>query len=164
MKRMAFTAALLAAAWGLFAQQSVRQQFDLSGGYRYRDGSSTLDFTVEGKALVVSGTASGKAGGGYIIESSDNMEFNGFQKLILRVSGISEYDRYNVKKLLKLELNGTSQRTITQAMRNRGDPDYINAQNEDAVFSLSDMRNIKSINLVFFDCAMNNVRIEVFYE
>jgi hypothetical protein len=155
---------MLAAAWRLFAQQDGRQMFDLSGGERYRDDSSTLDFTVEGNALVVSGTASGKAGGGYIITSSDDMQFSGYQKLFIRVSGISEYDRYNGKKLLKLELNGIAQRTVTPAMRNKNDPNYINAQNEEAVFDISKVKNIKSINLVFYDCAMNSVRIEVFYE
>jgi hypothetical protein len=132
----------------------------------YKGTSSSLNFTVEDGALVVSGTASGVSpggGGGYIIESRGNLEFDGYRKLIVKVSGISAADRFDAQKLLKLELNKRPQQTLTPGMKNRNDPDYINAQNGEAEFNLSGLRNIKSINLVFFNCAVSGVRIEVFY-
>jgi hypothetical protein len=165
MKRIALAMMMLTAAWCLFAQQSGKT-FDLYGGNPYQDRSSTLNFTVENSALVVSGRASGVTpggGGGYIIESRDPLEFDGYKTLIIKVSGISENDRYNMRKLLKLELNKEARQTITPVMRNRNDPDYINARNEEAEFDISKVQNIKSINLVFFDCEMEAVRIEVFY-
>jgi hypothetical protein len=157
---------MLTAAWCLFAQQPG-EPFDLDGGTVYRGtGSQTLNFTVEGKGLVVSGTASGVTsggGGGYIITSKGNLEFEGYKTLIIKVSGISEDDRYSERKLLKLELNKKAQQTITPAMRNRNDPDFINAVEGEAEFDISKVREIESINLVFFDCEMEAVRIEVFY-
>ncbi|MDR0638962.1 MAG: hypothetical protein LBG27_08725 [Spirochaetaceae bacterium] len=170
MKQTAFAVVMLAAAWRLFAQQGGRQQFDLSDGGRLYRGKDTLslDVTFDGKALVMSGTASGvtRGGGGYIIARFlKKLKFSGSKKLFMRVSGISgEDDRFNMYKLLKLELNGIAQRTVTPAMRNKNDPDYINARNKEAEFDISGMRFIRSINLVFYDCAMKKVKIEVFYE
>jgi hypothetical protein len=177
VKRIALTMIMLAAAWHLFAQQEKRQQFNLSGGRLYRDDLSTLDFTVEGKALVVSGTASGvpKGGGGYIVPKDGGgyiialflkkLEFSGSKKLIIKACGISERDNFNMYKLLKLELNGKARRTISPKMKNKNDPDYINARNnEEAEFDISGIWRITSINLVFYDCTMNRVKIDVFYE
>jgi hypothetical protein len=157
---------MLAAAWCLSAQQG-RQQFDLYGGVLYRGtDSQTLDGIIETKGLVMVGRASGttpRGGGGYIIEAREFLEFNGYNRLFIRVAGITDGDRFNMGKLLKLELNKTPVRTTTTAMRNRNDPDYINAVNGEAEFDLSRVRNIRSINLVFYDCEMNGVRIDVFY-
>jgi hypothetical protein len=167
MKRTVVTLIMLTAALRLFAQQDGRQQFDLYGGEEYDGTNSSLNFVVEGMTLVVSGTASGVTpggGGGYIIESRENLEFNGSSRLIIRVFGIDSADKFNTQRLLKLELNKRPQQTATATMKNRIDPDYINARNGEAVFDISRLRNIKSINLVFFDCAMRDVRIEIFYE
>jgi hypothetical protein len=168
MKRIALTMMMLTAAWRLFAQQPPGEQFNLADGTLYRGtGSSSLNYAVENGALVMFGKASGVTpggGGGYIITSAKgNLEFSGYKTLIVKVSGISEADRFNMRKLLKLELNGRAQQTVTETMRNRNDPDYINARNVEAKFEISKMRNIKSINLVFFDCEREAVKIEVFY-
>jgi hypothetical protein len=159
---------LVTAAWSLVAQEDGRHVFDLYGGVMYRGtGSQTLKITVEGAGLVVSGRASGVTpggGGGYVIEARENLEFNGYKTLIIKVSGISDADNFDTSKLLKLELNKRARQTSTTAMRNRNDPDYINARNEEAEFDLSALRNIRSVNLVFFNCEMKNVRIEMFYQ
>jgi hypothetical protein len=168
MKQTALTMALLMAAWCLSAQEDPGEQFDLYGGTVYRGtGSQTLNIVVEGMGLVVSGKASKVTpggGGGYIIESRENLDIDGHKTLIIRVSGINESDEFNLRKLLKLELNKTPQQTATTAMRNRNDPNFINALNGKAVFDISLVRNIRSINLVFFDCTMENVKIEMFYK
>jgi hypothetical protein len=167
MNKTVLTAVLLTAAWCLFAQQGIDEPFDLYGGVVYRGtGSQTLNFTLEGEGLVVSGRASGVTpggGGGYIIESRENLEFNDYKTLIIRVSGIDKSDEFNLQKLLKLELNKTPQQTFTTAMKNWDDPNFINALEGEAEFDLSKARNIRSVNLVFFNCKTEKVKIEIFY-
>jgi hypothetical protein len=158
---------MLTAALWLYAQQGGRQQFDLFGGNGYKGTDSMIKFTNEDMALVVSGRASGvvpRGGGGYIIETRENLEFSGGTRLIIRVSGLDDRDVFNGRRMYKLELNKRPQQTITAGMKNRVDPDYVNARNGEAVFDLSRLGGIKSINLVFFDCTVANLKIEVFYE
>jgi hypothetical protein len=162
MKKRVLAGILLAAALPLFAQDG-RQQFDLFGGNVYKDKSPALQIVNDGAALVVSGTATG-GGGGYVIETRENLEFNGRERLIVKVSGVKSTDRYDAQKLLKLELNDRVQTTVTAGMKNRNDPAYINARDGEAVFDISALRNIRKLNLVFFNCAMSGVKIEVFYE
>jgi hypothetical protein len=168
MKKTVLTAVLLTAAWCLYAEDTNEIPFDLYGGVVYRGtGSQTLNFTLEGKGLVVSGTASGvtpRGGGGYIIESRGNLEIDRCKKLIIRVSGIGVNDRFNGRKLLKLEINKRALPTNTPTMKNRNDPDYINAVEGEAEFDISTVRDIRSVNLVFFDCEMEKVKIEMFYQ
>jgi hypothetical protein len=164
---MVLAIALIAAVLPVFAQTGGgRQQFDLFGGKGYNGSGSTLRFDMDGKALKVSGTASGisNGGGGYVIETRENLEFSGKQRLIVKVSGITGADRFDTGKLLKLELNNTAQITVTDEMRNRNDQAYINARNGEAVFDISRLRNIRKINLVFWNCTVADVKIEVFYE
>jgi hypothetical protein len=117
-------------------------------------------------ALKVSGRASGiSSGGGYVIETRENLEFSGRPRLIVKVSGITKADQFDMGKLLKLELNNAAQITVTDEMRNRNDPTFINARNGvEAVFDISQLRNIRKINLVFWNCTIADVKIEVFYE
>ena len=167
MNRGVLAGLLIMAAGTVFAQTgSSRQQFDLPGGNVYNQVGSALTFENEGMALKVSGTASGVAGGGggYVIEIEENLEFSGGRRLIVNVSGIKNTDKFDAFKLLKLELNDKAQTTVTAGMKNRNDPDYINARNGEAVFDISRLRNIHKINLVFFNCAIEDVKIEVFYE
>jgi hypothetical protein len=168
MKKLTALIVMLTAGLWVYAQQGGRQQFDLFGGNGYNGTDSTLRFRDEGMALVVSGRASGvtpRGGGGYIIESKENLEFKDKSRLIVRVTGIGEDDRFEGRRMLKLELDKRPQQTITAEMKNRIDPDFINARNDTvAVFDISRLRNIKSINLVFFDCTVENLKIEVFYE
>jgi hypothetical protein len=171
-KRMILVTALVAAvlllAVPVFAQTSSgRQQFDLFGGIGYNGSGSAIQFDMDGMALKVSGRASGISSGGggsYVIETRENLEFSGRQRLIIRVSGITEADQFDTGKLLKLELNNTAQTTVTDGMRNRNDQTYINARNGEAVFDISRLRNIRKINLVFWNCTVADVKIEVFYE
>jgi hypothetical protein len=168
MKKHRFLAgALLMAAMAVFAQQpGGRERFDLFGGNDYNKASSNLVFGFDDLALKVSGTASGGAGGGagYVIETREPLEFNKGNRLIVKVSGIRITDKFDAVKLFRLELNGAAQRTETQTMRNRNDPDYINARNGEAEFNLSNLRNIRKIELVFFNCTVGDVKIEMFYE
>jgi hypothetical protein len=150
---------LLAAATGVIAQQGGLQAFDLFGG---SGSGQDLHCTVDNTVLLVSGTTDNAAV--YFIQSVEDLEFSGASRLIIKLSGIGADDIFDMGKLLKLELNDTPQRTITPGMRNRNDPDYINARNGEAVFDISAMRNIRKINLVFFNCTVANVRIEVLYE
>ncbi|MDR0637613.1 MAG: hypothetical protein LBG27_01705 [Spirochaetaceae bacterium] len=171
MKRMVLVTALLAAvlvaALPVFAQTGGgRHQFDLFGGDGYKGSGSTLRFDIDGMALKVSGTASGipNGGGGYVIDARENLAFSGNQRLIIRVSGVRGTDTFDAFKLLKLELNNAAQTTITDGMKNRNGPTFINARNGEAVFDISRLRNIRKINLVFFNCTVEAVKIEVFYE
>jgi hypothetical protein len=166
MKKMILASAIIAAALPVFAQDG-RQQFDLFGGNSYNSSGSTLKFAIDDMAVRVSGTASGDingGGGGYVIDAKINLAFSGSQRLIVRVSGISGADKFDAFKLLKLELDNKAQATVTEGMKNRNDPVYINARNGEAVFDISRLRNIRKINLVFFNCAVSDVKIEVFYE
>jgi hypothetical protein len=165
MKNMILVSVLIAAALPVFAQTG-RQQFDLFGGEGYNRSGSTLQFDTDGMALKASGTASGVAngGGGYVIETKENLPFTGRQRLIIRVSGAGGADKFDAFKLLKLELNNAAQTTATEGMKNRNDPAYLNARNGEAVFNISGMRNIRKINLVFFNCTVADLRVEVFYE
>jgi hypothetical protein len=158
---IALAALLLPAGSGVFAQQGGLQVFDPFGGIE--DGRG-LRFTLEGAALLVSGKTAPAGTGGYIIQSAEDLEFSGKSRLIIKVSGIGESDVFDMSKLLKLELNNIPRRTITPGMRNRNDPDYINARNTDAVFDISALAEIRKINLVFFNCTVADVKIEVFYE
>jgi hypothetical protein len=121
-----------------------------------------LRFTLDGTALLVSGEVRGT--GGYIIQSAEDLEFSGKSRLTIKVSGIGESDVFDMGKLLKLELNSIPQRTITPGMRNRNDPDYINARNMETVFDLSALAEIRKIELVFYNCRVANLKLEVFYE
>jgi hypothetical protein len=163
MKKMILVSAVIAAALPVFAQT----QFDLPGGNSYNGSGSTLKFTMDDMAIRVSGTASGDingGGGGYVIDAQTYLAFSGKQRLIIRVSGISGADTFDAFKLLKLELGNKAQTTVTEGMKNRNDPTYINARNGEAVFNISSLRNIRKINLVFFNCTVADVKIEVFYE
>lgn len=139
------------------------EQIDLFGGISYNETSPTLRFNVDGMALQVSGTASAVQGGGYVIDAREPLVPNGSRQLIVRVSGISGADTFDMSKLLKLELNDSPRTTVTDGMKNRNDPTFINARNGEAVFDISRLRNIRKINLVFFNCTLTNLRIEVFY-
>jgi hypothetical protein len=167
MRRFAVLMVMLTAALLLYAQPGGRQQFDLFGGNGYKGADSTIKFTNEDMALMVSGRASGvvpRDGGGYIIETRDNLEFSGGTQLIIRVSGLDDRDVFSQRRMYKLELNKKPRQTVTPGMKNRVDPDYVNARNGDAVFDLPRREGFKSINLVFFDCTVANLKIEVFYE
>jgi hypothetical protein len=167
MKRLIFAGALFLAAAAVFAQQAGgRQQFDLFGGDGYNGTGSQLVFALDGPALKVSGTASGAAngGGGYVIETKEPLEFNNKSRLIVKVTGIRGTDTFDAVKLLKLELNDRAQTTVTPGMLNRNDAYYINARDGEAVFNISALRNIRKINLVFFNCTITDMKIEVFYE
>jgi hypothetical protein len=166
MNHCVLTGLLLAAALPLFAQDGGRQQFDLFGGNVYNEKSPALRIINDGPALLVSGTAS-EDGGGYVIESRENLEFSGKKRLIIKVDGVKttdKTDKFDASKLLKLELGNKPQTTVTAGMKNRNDPTYINARNGEAVFDISGLRNIRKINLVFFNCTVEGIKIEVFYE
>jgi hypothetical protein len=164
------TGLLVTAALPLCAQVGAdRQRFDLLGGKSYDgQGTSTMRFVNDGMGLRVSGMASGFPGGGagFVIDSKIYLDFSvsGASRLIISVSGITETDRFDQQKLLKLELNNVPQRTITEEMRNANDNDYINAQDGEAVFDISRLRNIRKINLVFYNCTIEDLKVEVFYE
>jgi hypothetical protein len=167
MKRMALTMVMLTAACSLFARQGNRQQFDWDGGTSYKGTSSSLNFTIEDTVLTVTGKASKVTpggGGGYVIEAKDNLIPNSAKQFFIKVSGIDGADDFDAFKLLKLELNDDPKITLTPGMRNRNDPTYINARDGEAVFDISRLRNIRKINLVFFNCIVANLRIEAFYE
>jgi hypothetical protein len=167
MRRFAVFTVMLASALWLYGQQGGRQQFDLFGGNGYDGEGSSLRFTIEGMGLAVSGRASGtvpRGGGGYIVETREKLEFSGKNRLIIRVSGIDDNDVFSDRRMFKLELNKKPQQTLTPGMKNRIDPDYLNARNGEAVFDIPKRQDIKSINLVFFDCTLGNLNIEVFYE
>jgi hypothetical protein len=163
MKRRILAGLLLAAALPLFAQEGGRQRFDFFGGIVYNKKSPALRIAVDDLGLKVSGTASEDAGG-YVIEIRENLEFSGRRRLIVKVSGVTGADKFDAGKLLKLELNNAPQTTVTAGMKNRNDSTYINARNGEAVFDISGLRNIRKINLVFFNCTVADVKIEVFYE
>jgi hypothetical protein len=165
MKKTVCAGLLLAMALPLLAQTGG-EQFDLAGGDDYNGPGSTLRFALDDMALRVSGRASDAArgGGGYVIEARQNLEFSGSRRLTVRVSGIGGADTFDALKLLKLELDNKPQATMTPRMRNRNDPTYINARNGDAVFDISGLRDIRKIDLVFFNCAITNLKIEIFYE
>jgi hypothetical protein len=158
IKTMVLAVLLPMAASGVFGQQG-KQAFDPFGGIS--DGKG-LRFTLDDMALLVSGKADGAQG--YIIHSTEDLEFSGKSRLTVKVSGISENDVFDMNKLLKLELADIPQRTITPGMRNRNDPTYINARDGEAVFDISRLQNIRKINLVFFNCTVSDLKIEVFYE
>jgi hypothetical protein len=164
MTRTILAGLLLAAALPLFAQEDGRPRFDLSGGNVYKNKSPALRIVNDGPALVVSGTVTGN-GGGYVIEIRENLEFSGRQRLIVKVSGVQKNtDNYDAAKLFKLELNNQAQTTVSPEMRNHNDSTYINARNGEAVFDISRLRNIRKLNLVFYNSTMTGVKIEVFYE
>jgi hypothetical protein len=151
-------AALSCAAW---AQNGDWQQFDLFGGNGYPENGA-LTFSDDGMALKVSGAIRGAAGG-YVIENRENLPFSGKTRLKIRVSGVQAADEYDALKLLKLELGNTTLTTATAGMMNRNDSGFINARNGEAEFDISRLRNIRKLNLVFFNCAVTDVKIEVFY-
>jgi hypothetical protein len=154
--------AMLAAGMFLAAQTAGRAQFDLFGGQSFNGARSGMTFTSEGPALRVSGAAKGAEG--YLIFSVDDLEFSGRGRLIIAVSGITENDAFDMSKLLKLELNGEPQITLTAGMKNRNDRDYINARNGEAAFDLAGLETIRRLSLVFYNCTVKNLKIEAFYE
>lgn len=137
-------ALLLPAGSGVFAQQGGLQVFDPFGGIE--DGRG-LRFTLEGAALLVSGKTAPARTGGYIIQSAEDLEFSGKNRLIIKVAGVKDTDQFNGLKLLKLELDDKSQTTTTAGMKNRNDQTYINARNGEAVFDISALAEIRKINL-----------------
>jgi hypothetical protein len=162
MRRTILTGLLaLAAALPLFAQEGYRQ-FDLFGGNVYKDKSPALQIANKGPALLVSGTVT-EGGGGYVIDTRENLEFSDSNLLIVKISGVKSTDRYDAQKLLKLELNDKAQTTVSAEMKNRNNATYINARDGEAKFDISRMGNIRKLNLVFFNSAMSGVKIEVFY-
>jgi hypothetical protein len=162
MKRIVLLCAVLTAALALSAQEGEWQEFDLFGGYSYPDGSA-LSFASDGAGLLVTGTASKAAG--YVIEANrQNLVFSGKSRLKIKVSGITGKEKFDAAKLLKLELANEVMNTSTAGMKNLNDPDYINARNGEAEFDISRLRNIRKINLVFYDCTVADVKIEVFYK
>jgi hypothetical protein len=167
MKR-AVLAGMLAAALPLLAQTDGGwRQFDLFGGSAYNGAGSTLNISPTGAGIRVSGTASGiqiGGGGGYVIDIPQNLEFSGRSRLKIRVSGIRDTDKFDAWKLLKLELNNTARITETTGMRNGNDPLYINARNGEAEYDISLLRNIRKLDLVFFNLTVAEVKIEVFYQ
>jgi hypothetical protein len=164
--RTAIPALLLLAALSVFAQTEGRRRLDLFGGIT--DPEGTMRFSLEGggTALRVSGATGGYFGGtaGYILVSPENLPLSGAKRLILVISGIKDTDRYDMQKLLKLELNDQPQPAISPGMKNYNDPAYINARDGEAVFDISALTDIRKLNLVFFNCAITDVKIEVFYE
>jgi hypothetical protein len=164
MRKTMAAGMLLAVALPLLAQAGDRQPFDLFGGVTYGDGS--MRFASEGAALKVSGTAhgSGYSVAGYVISGPEDLPFSGRNRLIVRVSGIKPTDEFDVMKLLKLELDSKAQSTISPGMKSYNDPHYINARNGEAEFDISRMGNIRKLNLVFYNCTVSDVKIEVFYE
>ena len=167
MKRIVLVSVLAAAALPLLAQTGGDwQQFDLFGGQVYNKTGSTLNIRPDGAGIKLSGTASGVkgGGGGYVIDITQDLEFSGRSRLKIKVSGIRDTDKFDMGKLLKLELNNAALGTETAGMKNRNDPTFINARNGEAEYDISRLRNIRKINLVFFNCTVGDVKIEVFYE
>jgi hypothetical protein len=162
MRKIIMLIVILAAGMSLAAQTPGRAQFDFFGGQSFNGPRAGMTFANKGPALAISGAARGVEG--YLVSSEDDLEFSGRQRLIIAVSGITENDAFDMAKLLKLELNGEPQITLTPGMKNRNDRDYINARNGEAVFDLTGLENIRRISLVFFNCAVADLKIAVFYE
>ena len=144
------------------AQQGGREAYDLFGGEAWvKEGD--LNVRHDGLGLVFSGTA-GRGGAGYVVESR-NLGLERKQRFILVVSGITDADKFDFGKLLKLELNGNAA-IVTSGREgmNRNDPNYLNARNVEYVFDISNIRNIRKINLVFYNCSIGSVEIKVFTE
>jgi hypothetical protein len=162
---MALGVLLAAAALPVFAQEAGgRRAFPLVEGTAYpEEGPEKLTFAVSGAGLRVSGRA-GTGGAGYVIDAPEVLAFSGWDRLIIRVSGLTEGDSFDSFKMLKLELDDGAQATITEGMENFNDPAYINALEGEAVFDLSGLGDIHKINLVFFNCAVAGLEVEVFYE
>jgi hypothetical protein len=130
----------------VIAHTAGSAQFDLFGGQSFTSVRSGMTLTREGPALSVSGAAKGAEG--CLIFSVDDLEFSG--RFIIAVSGITENDTFDRSKLLKLELNGEPQITLTAGMKNRNDRDNSNARNGEAAFDLAGLETIRRLNLVFY--------------
>ena len=142
------------------AQQSSREPFDFFGGALWLQEGNLQMWHDDDYALVFSGTA-GRGGAGYVIESR-NLGLERKQRLILVVSGIVTSDRFDLNKLVKLEINGIP--IQSGGNMNRNDPNFLNARNGEYTFDISGIVDIRKINLVFVNCSIGNVKIVMFTE
>jgi len=118
-----------------------------------------LPFII-GILFCISGTAT-KIAANYVIESRRSLGISGTQ-LMLKILGVDETDSFNLRKLLKLELNDRPQRTIGNTGMNHNDPDFLNARDGEYIFDLIRPENIVKINLVFYDCTVKNLSVRMF--
>jgi hypothetical protein len=71
-------------------------------------------------------------------------------------------DRYDHSKLFKLELGKRSVITGTIPMKNRNDNTYVNARNGECVFSIPAPGKVRKIELVFYNCTLSGLKLEMF--
>ena|GEM_PF-2945653 len=146
---------------GVFNITDSREPFDLSGGIVW-PVQGGLHVQNEGRILVFSGSLDNRRTAGYVIESS-NLGLDQKQRLILDVSGIIASDRFDLNKLLKLEINDHALTAMgSSKSMNINDPNFLNAQNGRYVFDISNIEYIRKINLVFYNSSIGNVKIAMF--
>jgi len=161
MKRTILLSILLAAGLAALSAQQW-EEYDPFGGEIYGEKTgSTLNVQQVGNTLVFSGSANEKSAG-YVLESA-NLRLNGKNRIMLRVSGITNADQFSTGKLLKLELNGKP--VIAQVGSNINDMNFINARNGEYIFDIAHIENILKINLVFYNCNLRqNLSVTIFTE
>jgi hypothetical protein len=164
MKRMVLVSIMLAAALSLFGQEGKRTQVDMFGWIPWNGTGSALNIAPAGMGIRISGKASSVAGGGagYVLESTGDIGFDGKNKIIIKISGITD-DRFDSFKLFKLEINGKTLSTTSDGMVNRNDNTFVNARNGECSFTISGQR-IRKIGLIFFNCEVKGINFEMFVE
>jgi hypothetical protein len=137
------------------------ERVDMGGWDTY--GTMTFAEFDAGEGYVgirVSGTTSG--GSGYVIEAAD-LGFEGKKQIMIRISGVEAgKDRYDHSKLFKLELDNRPVVTDTVPMKNRNDNRYMNARNGECVFPIPAPGRVRKIELVFYNCTLSGLKLEMF--
>ena len=143
----------------IFSQENDHgDKFDLFGGIIYPDNSLNISFEDDG-GIIVSGEAGN--GAGYVIES-DDLGLTGRNILTMKITDLTNESHFDSFKLLKLEINNNPIITDTMRMKNRNDSTFINARNGIAKFNIGSLGIIQKINLVFYQCTLQNVKVEFF--
>ena len=174
MKKAILAGVLLAAGLVTAAAQQ-REVFEMGFGWSlYSKRDSTIQVRDAGDGGVIfSGMVSGQGprgeegGAGYVIESLEptGLGLDGNRRIIIEVSGISSNtDRFDMGKLLKLELNNRARRTHNNIGTNLNDRDFINARNGEYVFDIADLGTIRKIEIVFYNCTVGALKLKMFVE
>jgi hypothetical protein len=175
MKKAILAGVLLAAGLVTAAAQQQREVFEGTFGwtlYSKRDSTIQVRDAGDGGAIfsgMVSreGPRGEEGGAGYVIESSEptGLGLDGMRRIIIEVSGISsDTDRFDMGKLLKLELNNRPRRTHNNIGTNLNDRDFINARNGEYIFDIADLGTIRKINIVFYNCTVGALKLKMFVE
>ncbi|GHT50296.1 hypothetical protein FACS1894102_5700 [Spirochaetia bacterium] len=162
-KIMCLSIVLILSASVTWAQENW-SSIDMFGWNKYTDSSPTIRINADESGILVSGRASAR-GAGYVKESKKDIGFDGKRKIKFVISGVNnDKDNYDSSKLFKLELNGIPQTPTSPGMINGNDVSFVNARNGECIFDISKIREIRKINLFFFNCEMSNVRITIFVQ